>query len=233
VLIQGCCQISSLYDLWYPHWCSAIQGNDVAERLKKEDKEGLEKSLFNHYTIIQMNEKGEFFDLPYGTFFKEQIVPIAQAFENLIKELEGVGEKSEEQERIIHYLGMYRECLLEEKKEELENKWKRLDEIWMDIKYPIQIVHDIEYGYGDPLRIKVIPDFSVRFVDSGYAEGNLRIEEIKKFMVKHFKGRDKELAKKGVAAVENSFAAIYYLPFQCATSLHFRFSGQSKMIFFS
>lgn len=27
--------------------------------------------------------------------------------------------------------------------------------IWMDIKYPIQIVHDIEYGYGEPLRCKV------------------------------------------------------------------------------
>ena len=29
----------------------------------------------------------------------------------------------------------------------------------------IQIVHDIETGYGDPLRMKATPDFSLRFLD--------------------------------------------------------------------
>jgi len=32
----------------------------------------------------------------------------------------------------------------------------------MDIKYEIQIVHDVEVGYSDPLRAKIIPDFSIR-----------------------------------------------------------------------
>lgn len=35
-----------------------------------------------------------------------------------------------------------------------------------------------EYGYGDPLRIKAIPDFSIRLVDESFAEGNTAIAAI-------------------------------------------------------
>jgi len=91
-----------------------------------------------------------------------------------------------------------------------------------------KIVHDIEYGYGDPLRIKVIPDFSLRFVDENYVEANKTIEEgIKQTMLSYFQKRKSDLAQKGLFALHNSFAAIYYIPFQCGMSLHFRFAGQS------
>ncbi len=45
---------------------------------------------------------------------------------------------------------------------ELEPQWAELDRKWMAVRHPFQIVHDIEHGYGDPLRIKVIPDISFR-----------------------------------------------------------------------
>eukprot|EP00733_Pompholyxophrys_punicea_P002443 Pompholyxophrys_punicea_v1_NODE_1910_length_510_cov_2.408791.p1 type:complete len:103 gc:universal NODE_1910_length_510_cov_2.408791:427-119(-) len=93
----------------------------------------------------------------------------------------------------------------------------------MDIRYPIQVVHDIEYGYGDPLRVKVIPDFSIRFVDEKYASANQTISEIQKVMVEYFASRDADLARRGLFALENSFAAIYYIPFYTGMSLHFRF----------
>jgi len=105
--------------------------------------------------------------------------------------------------------------------------WTELDRVWMEIKYPIQIVHDIEDGYGDPLRTKIIPDFSLRFVDDSYSKQNTTIEAIKNDMVAYFSKRNSELSKSGIFALNNSFAAIYYIPFQCAMSLHFRFSGQS------
>jgi len=97
----------------------------------------------------------------------------------------------------------------------------------MDIKHPIQIIHDIETGYGDPLGIKAIPDFSLRFVDEEYKDANDTIAKIQDLMVKWFESRDTDLARKGLKALSSSFAAIYYIPFQCGMSLHFRFSGQS------
>lgn len=97
----------------------------------------------------------------------------------------------------------------------------------MDIRYPLQIIHDIESGYGDPLRIKVIPDFSLRFVDEEFKEANEKIARIQNVMVQWFAGRPSDLARKGLSALSSSFAAIYYIPFQSGMSLHFRFSGQS------
>ena len=97
----------------------------------------------------------------------------------------------------------------------------------MDIKYHIQVVHDIESGYGDPLRIKVIPDFSLRFVDEEFKEANQKIQQIQTVMVEWFAQRPTDLARKGLSALAASFAAIYYIPFQSGMSLHFRFSGQS------
>ena len=39
--------------------------------------------------------------------------------------------------------------------DKLEAAWTELDRLWAQIRYWIQLVHDIEYGYGDPLRCKV------------------------------------------------------------------------------
>lgn len=82
-------------------------------------------------------------------------------------------------------------------------------------------------SYGDPLRIKVIPDFSLRFVDETYTEANQAIERIQGQMVDYFKLRDAQISRDGLNALSSSFAAIYYIPFQTGMSLHFRFSGQS------
>ena len=42
-------------------------------------------------------------------------------------------------------------------------------------------------------------------------------------MVAYFGARDTDLSRKGLFALANSFAAIYYIPFQAGMSLHFRF----------
>jgi hypothetical protein len=89
-------------------------------------------------------------------------------------------------------------------------------------------VHDIEDGYGDPLRIKAIPDFSFRFEDEDYHEDNKTIVAIQKVMVdEYFAKRDTPLSKAGLGALASSAAAIFYIPFVTGMSLHFRFSGQS------
>lgn len=217
--------ISELYDRYYEKWCKTVNANEIAEKLKNKD---VPKELLNHYTIIQVDKDGKLYDVSYAEFFEKEYAPIIEEFDAMISKLNKLPEKTSEQKAYIAYLSQHRACLAERDKKKLEDQWCLLDKLWMDVKYPIQIVHDIEYGYGDPTRSKVDPEFSVRIVDDAYAESNKIINEtVKSVMVEYFKKRDAELAKKGLNALTNSHAAIYYVVFQCGISLHFRFSGQS------
>jgi hypothetical protein len=226
-LIEHSAIISTAYDEYYPVWLRAVNNPLLVEDLKKanEQKE-LDQKLYNNYTII-FRQDGKWVDAPLATFFPTHIPHIAELIKNCAHALRQVPNKTTEQELYVKYFEKYSECLTETNKEKLDPQWEELDRIWMDIKYPIQVVHDIEYGYGEPLRCKVIPDFSLRFMDEEYADANRRIEEIKHVMVAYFSKRDKELAKKGLFALNNSMAAIYYIPFLCGISIHFRYSGQS------
>jgi hypothetical protein len=48
---------------------------------------------------------------------------------------------------------------------------------------PIQVVHDIETGYGDPLRVKATPDISIRFLDDSFTKENVAIADIQQRMM--------------------------------------------------
>ena len=64
-------------------------------------------------------------------------------------------------------------------------------------------------------------------MDETYDQENATIGKIQATMVDYFKKRPGPLAQSGLGALKQSMAGIYYLPFQAATSLFFRFSGQS------
>eukprot|EP00730_Choanoeca_flexa_P012726 TRINITY_DN4561_c0_g1_i1.p1 TRINITY_DN4561_c0_g1~~TRINITY_DN4561_c0_g1_i1.p1 ORF type:complete len:553 (+),score=159.79 TRINITY_DN4561_c0_g1_i1:51-1709(+) len=223
-LLKHSAIISGHYDTYYTAWCKAVQGNKVAEQLSAQPP--ADKALLNHYTIIQL-EGSEYTHVSYATFFKPQLAAVLKAFDEAVAEIKAVSNLTEQQQLYVGYLSHYRHCLALEDIDGLEPAWLELDRLWMDIKYPIQIVHDIEYGYGDPLRVKVIPDFSIRFMDEDYAEGNATIARIQHHMVEYFKARNTDLSNKGLYALGGCLAGIYYLPFQSGMSLHFRFSGQS------
>ena len=92
---------------------------------------------------------------------------------------------------------------------------------------PIQIVHDIETGYGDPLRVKATPDLSLRFLDESYAAENALIADIQRRLEAWYTARDTPLAQRGLRALSNTLAGIYFIPFKTGASLQFSFSGQS------
>lgn len=234
-LILHSINISSLYDKYYIKWAKAVRNSKAAKKIvdmQKEDPDKLNhlvktNSLDNHYTIIKLTKGEEFENIPYSIYFKQDIAQICKAFEKTTSELSKFKDLTPQQKKYIRYLSKYSKCLSETNVDALENNWAELDELWMDIKYPIQIVHDIEYGYGDPLRTKIIPDFSLRFLDKGYDKENKTINTIKDLMAVYFKKRNSRFSKQGINALNNSFAGIYYLPFHTGMSCHFRFSGQS------
>eukprot|EP00735_Rhodelphis_limneticus_P010975 TRINITY_DN4015_c0_g1::TRINITY_DN4015_c0_g1_i1::g.11978::m.11978 TRINITY_DN4015_c0_g1::TRINITY_DN4015_c0_g1_i1::g.11978 ORF type:complete len:562 (+),score=104.23,DnaI_N/PF07319.6/0.032 TRINITY_DN4015_c0_g1_i1:33-1688(+) len=226
-LIKSSAKISSLYDVYYVAWLKAVQGNEVAKRLENVEENDV-KHVLGKYTII-LEQDGKFYDIPYYEHFKEQLTPIAESFRQVATDLNNLPEahKSGERMRYVLYFECYRDAILETDPVKQEEKWTELDMIWCDIVYDIQIVHDIESGYGDPLRVKVIPDFSLRLIDDDYIAANEKIRKIQNRMEDYFRERDTDFARNGLGALRACFPAIYYIPFQCGMSLHFRFCGQS------
>lgn len=234
VLIKHSSEISDGYDVYYKKWLQSVRNSDAAQKIlemQKDDESGLlkvieGKGLDNQYTIIVL-EDGEFVHVPYSVFFENEIRPILDAFDKMTSEMDKLDDLSADQKTLIQNLKQYRKCLAVSDFDQLDAEWKKLDEMWMDDKYPIQVVHDIEYAYGDPLKVKVIPDFSLRFADPEYADVNRKIEDIHDLLIKYYEDRGTEVVQKGIGSFKSSKAAAYYIPFQSAMSLQFRFAGQS------
>ncbi|KAF0982595.1 hypothetical protein FDP41_011525 [Naegleria fowleri] len=232
VLILRACNISALYHSFYVEFTKAVRLSRAAKEIEKRGEEQIDSALKNSYTIIAWNEEtNELYDVPYAKYFREELSPIVMEFSELIKDLQDL--KNAESsfsylDEYIKYITKYRDNLLEKDKTKLEDAYRELDELWMDIRHSIQYVHDIEYGYCDVLRCKVIPDFSCRFLDEEYVEVNNFIrQKVQHRLLEYYKSRDTEISRKGVHAVEQSMCGIYYFPFICGGSLNFRFSGQS------
>ena len=58
-----------------------MQGNETAKQLEKDDKAGkVPKELFNNYTVISYSN-GEYSQVAYATYFKEEIAQIVSLFD--------------------------------------------------------------------------------------------------------------------------------------------------------
>jgi hypothetical protein len=232
-LILGSLDISDLYDKYYKDWIHTMRNSETAKTIinyqtkkpKYLHKIIKDKSLNNHYTVILYDKTKGFYHVPFSKHFNSHLTQISSSMSTLAARLSQYS-GTKEQKTYIKFFKQYAKCLKISRVRELEPEWKKLDQIWMDIKYPIQIVHDMEYGYADPLRTKVIPDFSIRFVDNSFNKENKYIEMVQQIMVKYFKKRNTALSHQGLSALSNSFASIYYLPTHTGMSYHFRFSGQ-------
>lgn len=228
-LICNAALVSGKYAAFYRAWIAAVQGNALAAELAAADREGsLPRELYNHYTIITKRADGSYGHVAYAEAFPQEIGAILVELDNWITVLTDVDTDHQQvKKQYLAYLGQMRACLAETGISRLEGMWRQLDVLWMDIRHPVQVVHDIEYGYGDPLRCKVQPEFSLRILDDSYAKENKKISQIQSVMEGYFGQRQGRLAREGMDALRRSMAGIFYLPFLTGASLNFRFAGQS------
>merc|ERR1719161_2675195 len=123
----------------------------------------------------------------------------------MIRALEASAQKERpDHAAYIEFFRRYRESLSSKDLAGLNGLWRELDRSWMDCKLPVQVVHDIETGYGDPLRVKATPDYSLRFLDETYAAENAQIADIQRRLVGYFSGRNTTLAAQGLQALSNT-----------------------------
>jgi hypothetical protein len=234
-LILGALTVMDYYDIYYREWMKAVHNTPAAQKIKelqKKDSQKLQELLKkdefnNHYTIITLDEDGEFTANAYIDFFEDSLGKVISAMNTWVGDLRTITNLTDNQRRYIEYLSHYIQCLSEDSIDLLEDKWTQLDQKWVAIQHSLQIVHDIEYGYGDPLRVKIIPDFSLRFLDEQYSKQNQRLQEVRDVLVDYYKPRKSALSEIGIHALQNSFAGIYYVPVRTGMPIHFRFAGQS------
>eukprot|EP00899_Mesostigma_viride_P019936 jgi/Mesvir1/27944/Mv20155-RA.1 len=240
-LIVGATRISQAYGPYYTAWMRAASHPSVLAAVADSASDGPSlrnrdacTHLLSAYTMIRVRkaESGyEFNCEPYAVFFEAVLQPVLDAFDACISTLSSLQKvpqgHGDEPAAMLAFLKEYRNAMAERDVEKLEAQWEATDRKWMDCRGPIQIVHDIETGYSDPLRVKQGPDFSVRFLDEQYAAANTTIASIQGLLEEFFRGRPTPLSRAGLRALSHTMAGIYYSPYHAGCSLVFTFSGQS------
>lgn len=229
-LILGSIRISTLYDPYYLAYLATVQEENVLTKIATNPPPADDAACHNSYTVVLPSTitTSGFTTQPFARYFSATLTPIIAAMNDMIAAMKAVEGLNADQRAYIDFFEHYRDChQADTDPATLEAMWTGLDRKWMDTKLSIQIVHDIETGYGDPLRVKATPDFSLRFLDETYGEQNKLIADIQGHMVEYFKGRNTKIANAGLTALQNTMAGIYYIPFKTGISLQFSFSGQS------
>lgn len=234
LLIIGSAHISQAYDAYFLCWEKEANHPLLLTAIESQDADTLASRdgcvhLLSPYTmaLTQCRGKGFVFKCePYSVFFESLLDPVLNAFDVCIQSLHSCTNSPQER-AMVAYLHQYRHSLAESNPDHLESAWELCDRLWMDTQGSLQVVHDIEDGYSDPLRVKQCPDFSLRFLDETYHTENDVIKEIQALICKYYSSRPTRLAQAGLTALSNTLAGIYYIPFKTGSSLVFAYSGQS------
>jgi len=231
-LISGAARLLPAYHQYYLDYLDAVQDQKVVAALKANPPPPSRTDLHSHYTGIRLTEGGELVATPMAVEYAAALGPVLAEFDAWILACAAAEPSGSWDaaacESYIAFLKQYRAAMAEiGDAEALEAAWVELDHRWMDTKMPIQLVHDIETGYGDPLRVKATPDISLRFQDESYVKENMTIADIQQRMMRFFEARATKLALGGLTALSNTMAGIYFIPFKTGISLQFSFSGQS------
>jgi len=97
---------------------------------------------------------------------------------------------STEKNNYINYLTAIKNAFSEKDTNKLLNKWQEVDEAWMEIKWPIQISHPLEF-YEDKYRKAVAPEWDLRILDTETLDSKVE-SDIENMYEELYKDLDKE-----------------------------------------
>ena len=164
--------VNSFNDFYYVWWDYIEKQNEALDKMFEKDSEKIMAYLKNK-DLLEKDEAGEYTDrsytvlkwwkmFSYAQVFPNEINKITQSIDKFISKLEN--QENNEKQAIINYLQAIKEAYWETDITKLLWKWQKVDELWMEIKWPFQIVHPMEY-YDDKYRKAVQPEFDIRILD--------------------------------------------------------------------
>jgi len=173
-LIKSTFLIWEAFNEFFPKWIEHIEKqNDILDKKFSNDGEKIMKYL-EEKDLLEKDENWDLTDRSYTVLVGGKMLSYAQAFPNEIRNISNNIEQAinnlsqyenNEKQAIINYLTAIKEAYEETDTTKLLSKWQKVDELWMQVSWPIQIVHPMEY-YEDKYRKAVTPEFDVRILDT-------------------------------------------------------------------
>ena len=172
-LFEWSLQLKKAFDDFYYVWSNHIEKqNEILDKRFENNSEKI-MAYLKEKDLLEKDENGNYTDrsytiirwwkmLSYAEAFPSQINKLAQSIDDFIKKLQK--QENNEKQAIVDYLQAIKEAYLETDTTKLLWKWQQVDEKWMQVKWPFQIVHPMEY-YDDKYRKAVQPEFDIRVLD--------------------------------------------------------------------
>jgi hypothetical protein len=167
------------FNNFMPVWQNTItrQNNILDKKFFNNSKEIM--NYLKENDLLDKNEKWELTDRSYSVLiawksrsyfeaFPKEVWEIIFGLENFIEDISLYSVSPKELEvaqNYINYLTSLKNAFSETNIIQLLNKWQKVDECWMNIKWPIQISHPLEF-YEDKYRKAVAPEWDVRILDT-------------------------------------------------------------------
>jgi hypothetical protein len=215
--------VSEAYLYYWLVWCQHVNSKEMIEFITNNPIK--DDELLNLHTTLYV-EDGKYKHKSNYEMFAKEIDRILNIMQNWIEDLKTLNLATDEKP-YIEYLEHYCLCLGCTDIGALNGLWEKLDVLWCDIKNPVQLVHGMEYGYEEPTRSKVSPDFSIRFLDQSYETENRMMDDVNALLRNYFSERNTERSRNDLKALTNSFAGIYFIPVTTGSGCFFRLMGQA------
>jgi hypothetical protein len=150
-----------------------IKQNEILDKKFDGNSEKIMKFLRDK-NLLELDEKWNETDRSYSILkwwkaisyfeaFTSEINFIVVCLQDFIEELKVFENK--EKSNYINYLTVIKEAFLETNINKLLSIWQKVDEAWMQIKWPLQIAHPLE-SYEDKYRKWVAPEWDLRVLDT-------------------------------------------------------------------
>ncbi len=181
-LLEWSLEVANVFNDFYFVWSEYIEKqNDILDKMFWNDSEKI-MTYLKEKNLLEKDENRNYTDrsytvlkwwimFSYAQVFPNQINKISQAIDDFVENLQD--KKNKEKQDIINYLQAIKEAYLETDTTKLLRKWEKVDELWMQIKWPFQIVHPMEY-YDDKYRKAVQPEFDIRILDTETLQSNVQ-----------------------------------------------------------
>ncbi len=227
-------------DSFFFKWKKAVP--DVVKRTVKEKgiertnvaQQLVESGLNDRYTVIidpstglpplTYDREKSYRQIGYAEFFHAESKIIAEVLKKGIREMEALNGVGENDARMwMDFFEAWAAAVINRDRKRHEELWKRVDEEWVKTKGRVILVHPMEEGYADPIRI--MPEVRVLFQ---LDEARDMIALIKQRMLDWEESlySDHELYPIFRQALENTQAGVFITPLYSGEDFDFRFSGQ-------
>ena len=165
---------------------------------------------------------GEYQEIGYGDFFRDESAEIGQILADSIKYMKKLP-NVDETGNWIAYFEAWAAAVVNTNTELHESSWRKVDEAWVLCSGRVMMVHPMEEGYADPIRI--MPEVRVLLQLNDARD---MIEAIKQRMLdweEELYGSH-PLYPQFRTALENTHAGVFITPLYSGEDFDFRFSGQ-------